>query len=151
MGSSGICQDSGKCSEEDRCFRGTGKSSTFILDKENPTETMIQFGSGPIWATVATDVVHLGNMKVNMTDGVLLMTDKQLDFSGSFEGILGLGLPPKIQNKKMNAHKKKGDLGEGLTLDRLRDAIQKRSRKARVSKYFHGKQPTNNSSGDDES
>jgi len=100
-----ICVDQGSCSKEDRCFRGTNKSSTFFLEGFNSTQLQehgtpkqvpvvnMVFGSGPVQAVVATDVVEVGGLKTKMPNGVLLMVNNQLRMNGPFEGILGLGQP----------------------------------------------------------
>lgn len=99
-----ICREQGSCSEKDRCFRGTNKSSTFLLKGFNSTQLQAKmphhvpvvnmvFGSGPVQAVVATDVVEVGGLKAKMQDGVLLMVEHQLRMNGPFEGILGLGQP----------------------------------------------------------
>jgi len=99
-----ICQAQGSCNEKDRCFRGTNKSSTFFLKGFNSTQLQARtprnlpvvnmvFGSGPVQAVVATDVVKVGGLKSKMKDGVLLMVQHQLKMNGPFEGILGLGQP----------------------------------------------------------
>jgi hypothetical protein len=53
----------------------------------------IKFGSGIVDTAVATDVVKVGAVTTEMNSSLLLMVGKELDFSGAFEGILGLGLP----------------------------------------------------------
>jgi len=80
---------------QNRCFRGTNRSSTFRLPTgpSGVSTVRITFGSGPIQSAIASDVVTVGNVKAYMEKGVLLMTDNKLKFSGPFEGILGLGLP----------------------------------------------------------
>jgi len=99
-----ICKERGSCGEKDRCFRGTGKSSTFLLKGMNATQlkskhpqrlpiVQMVFGSGAVQAVIATDVVQVGNLKAKMGDGLLLMVDHQLRIPGAFEGILGLGQP----------------------------------------------------------
>jgi len=99
-----ICQENGSCSESDRCFRGTNKSSTFFLKGHNSSKlkskksqrlpvVQMVFGSGAVQAIIASDVVQVGNLKAKMKDGVLLMVDHQLRMAGAFEGILGLGQP----------------------------------------------------------
>merc|ERR1712110_251225 len=69
---------------------GTDKSSTFGVDMEDP-EIMLTFGS--VAARIASDVAKVGELSVNMTDGILLMTQDLLLMEGNFEGILGLGAP----------------------------------------------------------
>lgn len=108
-----LCQKAGRCNAGDRCFQGTNKSSTFLIQTggDGPPATRITFGSGTIDAVVATDIVKLGVIKVNMSNGILLMTDQALDITGSFEGILGLGLPrPEIGSEK-NVQTSKGTDG----------------------------------------
>jgi hypothetical protein len=87
-----VCTAHGYCGEENKCFTGTNKSETFHVDPE-AQEMVISFGSGQIQAAEAVDVVSVAGVTVNMTDGILLMTDQALDFGGPFEGILGLGPP----------------------------------------------------------
>jgi hypothetical protein len=97
-----LCQQSGgACSQGDRCFVGTNRSSTFLLEQSEgqPLETVITFGSGPVKAVVASDMVEIGNMK-QVTKGVLLMTDNKLNVK-HFGGIFGLGVPNS--NKVMEA------------------------------------------------
>jgi hypothetical protein len=53
----------------------------------------LTFGSGTIAAVIATDIADVGHVRANMDSGLLLMVDQALTIEGSFEGILGLGLP----------------------------------------------------------
>jgi hypothetical protein len=54
----------------------------------------ITYGSGTITTAVVTDVVDVGGVHTTMRDGVLLMTDRrELKIQGSFQGIVGLGVP----------------------------------------------------------
>jgi len=122
-----ICQKQGACDEHDRCFTGTNKSSTFLLKgfnsselqehqpKQLPVVNMV-FGSGPVQAVIATDVVNVGGLRATMKNGVLLMVGHQLRMNGPFEGILGLGQPKneteirrlqEEQEKEMAAAEKK--------------------------------------------
>jgi hypothetical protein len=89
------CVKAGYCNENSRCFQGTNKSSTFQIkdDKTGPPSIRMMFGSGPVQAVVASDTVRVGSLRTSMKDGVLLMTDQLLNIKGTFEGILGLGLP----------------------------------------------------------
>eukprot|EP00930_Biecheleria_cincta_P002376 TRINITY_DN103382_c0_g1_i1.p1 TRINITY_DN103382_c0_g1~~TRINITY_DN103382_c0_g1_i1.p1 ORF type:complete len:519 (+),score=56.83 TRINITY_DN103382_c0_g1_i1:109-1665(+) len=81
------------CAEDDKCFRGTNKSSTFKPKAHMPMVS-ITFGSGTIDAALATDVVEVAGIKKNMEDGVLLMVSRAaLKIKGDFQGILGLGVP----------------------------------------------------------
>jgi len=97
-----VCQDKGQCSKDDRCFRGTNKSSTFHMevdDDKQPISMVLSFGSGQIQAIVAQEMVGVGKVSRHLKDdGLLLMTDRKLSISGQFEGILGLGLPQPATN-----------------------------------------------------
>jgi len=94
-----VCQKMGYCLKSDRCFVGTNHSSSFAITKP-PLEVMITFGSGPIRGVVSSDYVTVGHVRQFMKEGVLLMTEKELNFAGSFEGILGLGLPSNATPRK---------------------------------------------------
>jgi len=97
------------CSPHDKCFRGTNRSSTFSIP-ENAAMISMSFGSGTIEAAVAKDVVRVGDLKVTMDDGVLLMINRAaLKISGAFEGILGLGIP---KNKSVIASLLQGPSGD---------------------------------------
>merc|ERR1719343_243988 len=92
-----VCRDEGYCENTSSCFRGTNKSSTFSLPGNGSNGSdlevmLITFGSGTVEAIRAMDVAEVGGLKVNMSDGILLMTNQALRFPGKFEGILGLGL-----------------------------------------------------------
>ena len=87
---------------EDWCFVGTSRSSFFFLQTSEqgaPLQTLITFGSGPVQAVVASDMVEVASLR-QVTKGVLLMTDNKLNVK-HFEGILGLGVPNS--NKVMEA------------------------------------------------
>jgi len=98
-----LCMVEGACNKEDRCFTGGhNRSSTFKLSKgpnNGPMPMYLYFGSGPISGVKAMDVVRVGEMKHYMEEGIMLMTDHALQFSMSFEGILGLGLPEVVEEK----------------------------------------------------
>lgn len=104
------CIDAGHCDDGDKCFIGTNRSSTFALGSfaqaggEGVPSITMSFGSGDIQAVVASDVVRVGGAKSRMHDGVLLMVDKQLDFGGPFEGILGLGIPAASRSLLQSSH-----------------------------------------------
>eukprot|EP00928_Gymnodinium_smaydae_P088001 TRINITY_DN72162_c0_g1_i1.p1 TRINITY_DN72162_c0_g1~~TRINITY_DN72162_c0_g1_i1.p1 ORF type:complete len:684 (-),score=115.35 TRINITY_DN72162_c0_g1_i1:20-2071(-) len=89
------CQEQMSCDRRDRCFLGTNKSSTFFIQKDfnKIPRVSIQFGSGRIDSVVSTDDVSIGGINARMGDSLLLMTSKALKFEGSFEGLLGMGLP----------------------------------------------------------
>jgi hypothetical protein len=99
-----VCVEEGLCSQHDKCFTGTNKSATFDVPENStdshghpmPTAVGMTFGSGTVNAVIASDEVHVGGAKVMMKDGLLLMVDRtQLKISGTFEGILGLGVESK--------------------------------------------------------
>lgn len=96
-----ICNDNGRCRKQDKCFRGTNRSSTFdmagILPNGQMTALVLTFGSGQIEAILASDMVRVGQVQTRMDSSVLLMVDQALAISGPFEGILGLGLPSSVQ------------------------------------------------------
>jgi len=107
------CVDSGHCNNGDKCFVGTNRSSTFNLGSlsdlskdagEGVPSITMSFGSGDIQAVVATDEVTVAKKETRMSDGLLLMVDKQLDFGGPFEGILGLGIPAPVQAFLQSRH-----------------------------------------------
>jgi hypothetical protein len=101
-----VCSDAGKCDKQDRCFRGTNTSSTFMLpgvEDDKLQVMMVTFGSGSVQAVRANDVVHVGGVQANMSDGILLMTDQALRLPGRFEGILGLGIPEQEQNTNQSS------------------------------------------------
>ena len=90
-----ICNDlmGTGCQSNDKCFRGTGNSKTFSVAKD-PVVEFITFGSGTLETAIATDMVEVGNRKANMSEGLLLIINRaDLEISGDFQGILGLGVP----------------------------------------------------------
>mmetsp|Transcript_71020 Transcript_71020/g.196115 ORF Transcript_71020/g.196115 Transcript_71020/m.196115 type:complete len:255 (+) Transcript_71020:111-875(+) len=90
------CRENGSCNNRDRCFTGTNRSASFaVLLAANGLERRMteMLGSGEVMGTVARDKVRIGEWEADMKDGLLLMTRKDLDFGGPFEGLLGLGLP----------------------------------------------------------
>jgi len=95
-----VCQERGGCNDDQgRCFTGTKKSSTFALPEQSQLSAVVlTFGSGKIEAVVATDDVQVGDKSARMQDALLLMVRRQLDLTGPFEGILGLGLPSIMGN-----------------------------------------------------
>lgn len=92
-----LCEEKGSCHTHGICFTGNETSSTFhpSMDKaQNETaRTVLRFGSGDISTLIGTDVVRVGAEEANMTDGLLLMVDTDIDIP--IEGILGLGPPRK--------------------------------------------------------
>lgn len=116
-----LCKTKGHCPKDMRCFTGTSRSSSFKLYRPDatgqPVQKMLSFGSGQILGAVAQDVVEIGGLKVNMTDGLLLMTDEALDIKGQFEGILGLGPPmdeDMSQDMSMDVSNSSAGDGKGL-------------------------------------
>jgi len=90
------CNENNRCETENRCFRGTNASSTFLISGgEQPLVMTLSFGSGDIQAALASDVASVDGLKVTMNHSLLLMIDQALSFGGPFEGILGLGLPQR--------------------------------------------------------
>lgn len=100
-----VCQETGGCyADQGNCFTGTKKSSTFALPaKDKVNAVVLTFGSGKIEAVIASDVVKVGGATATMQDALLLMVQRQLDLSGHFEGILGLGLPTTGSNESEGA------------------------------------------------
>lgn len=92
-----VCQASGSCEKTDRCFTGTNRSSSFsvINGTHGPAGMLLSFGSGQVQGVLAKETVLVGQARARMDEGILLMTAKALHFGGSFEGILGLGIPQK--------------------------------------------------------
>jgi hypothetical protein len=88
---------------QDRCFVGTGRSTTFIGPAEQDAPVQLEFGSGTIVAAVASDVVEVGGVEAQMKNGLLLMVQSALDITEPLEGILGLGRPrPKKQEAEVS-------------------------------------------------
>merc|ERR1719183_3197193 len=88
---------------------------------------MITFGSGPIQGIVAKDMAKVGNLSVNMTSGLLLMTGQKLKMEGSFEGILGLGLPgagEEAREQEKAYAKEVEAMGAGAGLDTGRSSSE---------------------------
>jgi len=95
------CQKAGKCDTTDRCFTGSNKSSSFHLEvgeRDEPVSMVLSYGSGDIQGVVVQEKVSVGGVDADLKDGLLLMVDRALKISGSFEGILGLGLPQAPTN-----------------------------------------------------
>jgi len=87
-------RDSG-CERDEACFRGTNKSDTFSIPQK-PGVVTLTFGSGSIQTAIASDIVQVAGVEVNLTDGLLLILSRaQLQVEGDFQGILGLGLPKR--------------------------------------------------------
>jgi hypothetical protein len=88
------------CRHADRCFKGTNRSTSFLINYKEVNGTRlpksmlsIKFGSGIVQAAVASDIVKVGTQHTKMNNSLLLMIGEKLRFASSFEGVLGLGLP----------------------------------------------------------
>jgi len=93
-----ICKLGGFCPGEfGRCFKGSNKSSSFVMEGQNKSDeahvVQMTFGSGDIVAVEASDQVSVGLESAFMNNSLLLMVRQKLELSGQFEGILGLGRP----------------------------------------------------------
>jgi len=97
------------CIENEQCFTGGNRSSTFVLSSyngsnvsgtmDNVAAVEITFGSGALTAVVATDVARIGTVNATLENGLFLMVDRRkLAIEGRFEGILGLG-PPRLDDQ----------------------------------------------------
>jgi len=147
------CQAKGRCPKTDRCFQGTKRSSSFrmLLEKSGaPVSMVLSYGSGQVTGVVAQEEVRVGVVQTFMDDGLVLMTDRALTGSaekGSFEGILGLGVPmdfgpqPEQQEDENQSEPKEEDVPRALQdlVDRI------------VSGAFNGSKATSmlNEVGDD--
>jgi len=89
-----VCQETAYagCTPGEKCFEGTGKSSTFSIPK-HPQLEQISFGSGTVAGAMATDVVKVGPASTTIDSGIFLMTDRAQLQIDEFEGIMGLGVP----------------------------------------------------------
>jgi len=120
------CQAKGRCPKSDRCFQGTNRSSSFrmLLEKSGaPVSMVLSYGSGQVQGVVAQEEVQVGAIKTWMDDGLVLMTDRALTGAaehGSFEGILGLGVPidfgpaPEQQEDDNQSEPKKDEVPRAL-------------------------------------
>lgn len=91
-----MCKKNACSSYSSPCFKGTN-SSTFSVPKDSEgdaTPTSMTFGSGQIFAVLATDTVSVGSVKAVMNNSLLMLYDHQLDAGiTNFEGIFGVGIP----------------------------------------------------------
>lgn len=102
-----MCQAQSHCATSDKCFRGSHNASTsFNLatddDGVDAPSVILTYGSGVVQAVVASDVVTVGGVSANMSETLLLMVDKELDFDTAFEGILGLGPPERFVGSELS-------------------------------------------------
>lgn len=106
-------------------------------DEMVPDRVSITFGSGTILSMVATDLVTLGNITVNMSKSLLLMTDdSQLMIEGPFEGILGLGIPgSKIMEGKLRESLLVTRDGQNTVMEEQREILAQVSGKRRPSLF----------------
>mmetsp|Transcript_60200 Transcript_60200/g.105515 ORF Transcript_60200/g.105515 Transcript_60200/m.105515 type:complete len:547 (-) Transcript_60200:52-1692(-) len=89
------CVKLGFCDNESRCFEGN-RSSSFVVQPGPygvPPSIKMVFGSGPVFASVTSELVQVGGIPANMQDSLYLITGHALDIESQFEGILGMGLP----------------------------------------------------------
>lgn len=93
------CEIRGGCSTMDHCF-STQRSSTFYMETfwesgvQKTRVATLGYGSGDITCSIGSDHVKLGSSHTYMNNSVFLMESRRdLDIKGSFDGILGLGLP----------------------------------------------------------
>ncbi|CAJ1343879.1 unnamed protein product [Effrenium voratum] len=115
-----ICKDKHWCpSEFGKCFKGTGRSSTFSIEmeenevgQEGVTGFVMSFGSGDILVIKASDRVEVGTAAAFMNESLLLMVKQELSIRGQFEGILGLGRPHRseIADKQVDGFLKKAGI-----------------------------------------
>jgi len=89
-----VCQETAYagCTPGEKCFEGTGKSSSFSIPK-HPQLEQISFGSGTVAGAMATDIVKVGPASATIESGIFLMTDRAQLQIDEFEGIMGLGVP----------------------------------------------------------
>lgn len=101
-----ICKEQRFCPQEyGKCFRGTGRSSTFHIEmahneagEEGLKGFVMSFGSGDILVVKSSDKVEVGDANAFMNQSLLLMVKQDLKIRGQFEGILGLGRPHRGDN-----------------------------------------------------
>lgn len=91
-----LCNTAGNCNKENACMIAKESSTLHFYDPAHNGSYLIKdlmYGSGPIETVVVTDMAHIGPVKTEMSNQLLLMTDERLNFGGEFEGIVGLGVP----------------------------------------------------------
>merc|ERR1719265_1530131 len=114
-----LCQVNHRCSTEDRCYRGTNRSSTFKMDEimpgQGPPTMLLSFGSGDIEAAIVSDVVEVGDLRANMNNSLLVMIDQRLSID--IEGILGLGMPSRKKAHLVYNSSETGDGGGSGQMD----------------------------------
>lgn len=106
------CQDAEACLLSEACFDNTSSGSFGEMYQANGTarELVLSFGSGVIGGVVGKEKVRIGNGNpVYMKDGMLFMTDRNLDFDDNFEGILGLGPPEYLVQEAMDEARQAAD------------------------------------------
>jgi len=146
------CQAKGRCPKSDRCFQGTNHSSSFrmMLEKSGaPVSMVLSFGSGQVQGVVAQENVRVGAIKTFMDDGLLLMTDRALTGAaekGSFEGILGLGVPIDFGEAPQQQDENETEPGKDQVPRALQDLVDRI-----VSGQFNGSKGTSMlNEGDDD-
>jgi len=131
-----VCAETGHCRSEDKCYRGTNRSSSFLMPTTRNGRTpamVLTFGSGQIEAVLATDKVKVGQVSTMMKNALLLMVDQALTIQGPFEGILGLGLP------RTEAQEKAQEKAQERALSKLQPSPL--SRAGQHQQMFHGRHP----------
>lgn len=102
------CVTVGFCDKDSRCFEGNLSSSFAVQPGPYgvPPSIKMVFGSGPIFASVSSELVQVGGIPANMQDSLYLINGHALHIETKFEGILGLGLPftYQLQNSRDSKH-----------------------------------------------
>jgi hypothetical protein len=114
-----VCRETGHCGPESRCF--WGKNSTSFHFKANDDGEApavgLSYGSGDVLTVSSCDRVAVGRMSAQMEGGLLLITNQALRIAGTFEGILGLGVPGTADAASREASQmgqEAPDLGHGF-------------------------------------
>eukprot|EP00930_Biecheleria_cincta_P001776 TRINITY_DN102876_c0_g1_i1.p1 TRINITY_DN102876_c0_g1~~TRINITY_DN102876_c0_g1_i1.p1 ORF type:complete len:500 (-),score=67.72 TRINITY_DN102876_c0_g1_i1:101-1600(-) len=91
-----MCKKNACWSYSSPCFKGSNSSSFSVPQdsKGDVAPVSMTFGSGQIFAVLATDVVSVDRVKAVMNKSLLMLYDHQLDAGiTNFEGIFGVGIP----------------------------------------------------------
>jgi hypothetical protein len=91
-----VCQETGHCAKDSRCFWAKNSESFRVElseDTQEAPEVGLSYGSGDVLTVSSSDKVGIGPLLATMEGGLLLITNQALRISGTFEGILGLGVP----------------------------------------------------------
>lgn len=113
------CKDSKdyyvECKKTEKCFAGA-KSSSYVAPKLTAPHIGLGFGVGSIRASVATDVVRVGQVSAKMDKGLLLIVRRGFTTTYDFEGILGLGVPAWSQSKSPEPDVESAPIGSSVQL-----------------------------------